>query len=102
MKDSSVAICLSYSTWTDELDYIRSLVVPSPFCPHYLVFSALICLLQGDYQQWQQWQAYQQQQQQRGAADDRTLATEVPKAQCNKTKHIWKSFSTTQGPHHRP
>ncbi len=28
---------------------------------------------------------------QRGAADDRTLATEVTKARCNKTKHIWKS-----------
>ncbi len=54
MKNSSVVICLPYSTRTDELDsselrepysYIRSLAVSNPFCPHYLVFSALICLL---------------------------------------------------------
>ncbi len=31
---------------------------------------------------------------QRGAADDQTLATEVPQARRTWAKHIWKSFST--------
>ncbi len=30
------------------------------------------------------------------------LAAEMPQARCDQTEHLWKSFSTPQGPYHQP